>query len=581
MLNTFLRRHLRRVGALALLFLAGGLPLTLATANASTVGEQQTAVILVNFQDNTSQPISKTDANALVFGAVSDYYWEASYQKTFLSGATYGWVTIPVSESLCDNFAFAREADKAVTATGVDLSKYERLIYLLPQKLCRGGGVNTGPGSPSRMWVTANAFDAQLIIHELGHNFGLLHSGAMDCGATVIGEDCTVSTYGDPADTMGSGTATHFNATHKQKLGWIGASGQPAVTTITRSGSYELSPFESPDLGVKAIRIPRGVDPVTGEQTYYYLEYRQPLGFDSKLGSMGNVTQGLLVHTSGVNQDSVLLDMTPNSNAASEFYDVRDGALAVGRTYVDTLAGVSFALKSADAAGALVEVGLSGDAPVACTRQPPVLSIVGPTTPVVAGSAIDYTVSLGNRDSSGCSATSFNLAYSVPDNWSGVIGANALSLSPGSTGTTTLTVTSLGNAATGNHGVGVGSSSGYGSVHVASASIVYAVAPAASSPTLTAAIGTNKAEYARGELVYISARVLADAVPVAGAEVRFSVTPPAGNSTVLKAVSGADGYARATFKVGKGKGALGGYSLQADASNGGQTVTATGQFSVR
>lgn len=581
MLNISVRRATRRLGALALLLLMGLLPLSIATANATTTGEQRTAVILVNFQDNASQPISRADAHALVFGAASDYYWEASYQKTFLSGDTYGWITIPVSESLCDNFAFAHEADQLLAATGVDLSKYQRFIYLLPQKLCHGGGVNTGNRLPSRMWVTANQFDVQLITHELGHNFGLLHSGALDCGSVVLGESCTGSTYGDAADTMGSGSANHFNATHKEKLGWVGGSGQPVVTTVTRSGTYSLSPFESQDMGVKAIKIPKGIDPSTGETTYYYLEYRQPIGFDARLGSVGNLTQGLLVHTGGVNQDSRLLDMTPSSNTSSEFYDIRDGALGVGRTYGDSAAGVTITLKSADATGAVVDITLTGSASGSCIRAAPTLSITGPTVPVPAGSTVSYSLTLANRDSIGCTATSFSLARSVPSGWGGSLGVGTLTLSAGSSGNTTLSVTSPVNATPGDYGVGVGATSPIGAAHAASGAVVYAVTSTDSSSTLSGAIGTDKSIYARGEIVYMSARVLAAGAPVAGALVKFTIDPSAGGSTLLSAVSGSDGYARATFKVGKGKASLGDYELRVEASSGGDYATATTHFSVR
>ena len=33
--------------------------------------------------------------------------------------------------------------------------------------------------------------------HELGHNLGLYHSHALECGAAVMGGTCTVRDYGD------------------------------------------------------------------------------------------------------------------------------------------------------------------------------------------------------------------------------------------------------------------------------------------------------------------------------------------------------------------------------------------------
>lgn len=550
-----------------------------APARAATTGEQKTAVILVNFQDFPSQPISVADAHALVFGTTSDYYWEASYQKTFLSGDTLGWFTIPVNESLCNNALFAQEADKMAIASGADLSKYQRVVYLMPYRTCMGGGSNTGSVLPTRMWVTSNAFDAQSIIHEMGHTFGLLHSGSLDCGATVTGSSCTSNSYGDPADTMGSGSARHFNATHKEKLGWLNASGQPSIITVGASGSYTIAPFETTGAGAKALKIARGVDPVSGNMSYYYIEYRQPVGFDAGLGTVGNLAQGVQVRTGGVDQVSSLLDMTPDSAPTSTYTDMRDAALAVGRSYTDSAAGVTITLRSADANGATIDVQMGGAPTPTCTRAAPTLSLSGPTASVAAGTTITYTVTLTNKDSSACAATTFNLARSIPSGWSGSLGTNTLTLSAGVSASTTLSVTSASTAAAAGYSIGAGSSSAQGSVHTANASITYTVA-ATGGGTLSSTVGTNKTTYVRAESVAMSVLVKNNGVPVSGASVKFNITLPNGSVTVLTATSGSDGYARSTYKTGKSKAAIGQYTLRAVATSGSSTATASTGFSV-
>jgi len=578
----YLSRAFRHAGHLTatLFFLVlslAALPVT--SAVAATTGEQKTAVILVNFQDAATQPISVAAANSLVFGTVSDFYWEASYQKTFLSGNTFGWFTIPVSKTICNVALIAQEADKAAIAAGVDLAAYDRLIYLAPQNNCTVTGYNSGTALPSRTWVITNSFNPRVIAHELGHNFGLSHSQALDCGATALGESCTKLSYGDAADTMGSGTTPHFNAFQKELLGWVNAANQPPITTVSASGTYSIAPLAGTGTTSKALKIARGVDSLTGEMNYYYVEYRQPVGFDAALASVGNLTSGVLVHTGGVNQYSMLLDMSPNSDAASVYNDINDSALTVGRTYVDSVAGISLKLVSADANGATIEVTIAGSNPPTCTRAAPTLSISGPTAAVVAGSTVNYTVSLSNKDSSVCTATTFNLAKSLPSGWTGTLAAASLSLSPGASGSTTLSVISPGTAASGGYGIGAGSSSAVGSTHIANASATYTVATA-SSGTLTETVGTNKTSYLRAEIVSMSALVKNNGVPVSGASVKFTVTLPNGSTTVISATSGSDGYARGSYKLGKGKGAVGSYMLRADATSGSGTATASTGFSV-
>jgi len=350
-------RHHRTASALLAILLLLLLPIL--STQASTFGEQRTAVILVNFADKPTKPISADDAYRLVFGTVSDFYWEGSYHATVLAGDVFGWFTVPVASNVCDVNLLAREADNAAAAAGIDLAGYDRLVYLAPQNSCTATGYHSGTALPSRTWVITDWPNARVIAHELGHNFGLSHSQALDCGGAIIGGDCINRSYGDAADTMGSGSTPHFNAFQKEILGWLGAGGQPAITTVVQSGRYLIAPLSSDGDGPRALKIPRGTDATTGQVNYYYVEYRQPTGFDAALGSVGNLTKGVLIHTGGINQYSMLLDMTPDSDPLSSYHDINDSALTVGRSYLDAGAGISISLVSMDAAGATVDVAVA------------------------------------------------------------------------------------------------------------------------------------------------------------------------------------------------------------------------------
>ena len=104
--------------------------------------------------------------------------------------------------------------------------------------------------------------------------------------------------------------------------------------------------------------------------------------------------------------------------------------------------------------------------------------------------------------------------------------------------------------------------------------------PPPPSATLTESVGTDATQYARGATVRMSALVKRDGVVASGATVAFSVTQPNGSKTVVNAVSGTDGYARATYKSGKTKSAVGNYGVRADATLSGGSTTATTAFSV-
>jgi hypothetical protein len=572
----------RRAALCSIVLLAVSL-FVAAPAKAAVIGELKTAVVLVNFGDNTAQPKTKAEAHDIVFGSVSDFFWESSYQKTFLSGESFGWFTLPMATT-CDTNIIADEANKAAAAAGANIDSYQQFIYLFPYNPGCGwtGTLRFGPRGEGRTFIN-DTFNLKTVAHEMGHIFGLNHSDALDCGTATLGTACTIGGYGDQADTMGN-RGVQFNAFQKEKLGWLNGAGVPPITTVSTSGRYTISTYESMAAGAKALKILKGTDPTTGFKTWYYVEYRQAIGFDSALSSVGNLARGLLVRTgtnaTNLSSTSQLLDMTPNSGSTTAA-DVKDGALEVGRSHVDNESGISITLVSADANGAVIDVGIAGGttAPT-CTRSAPVVSLSAASTSSAAGGSISYTLSLANKDSSACTATTFSLARSLPTGWTGALAASSLSLSPGASGTTTLSVTSPATAAAGSYGIGVGVSSGVGSTHTANAASSYSVTAAAGG-TLSESVGTDKSSYVRGEVVTMSALVKNNGVAVAGASVKFTLTLPSGGTTVINAVSGGDGYARGTYKTGKTKSAVGSYQLRGDATSNGATASSSTGFSVR
>ena len=114
--------------------------------------------------------------------------------------------------------------------------------------------------------------------HELGHNLGVYHANSWECKkkkpAVLYGDECQHTEYGNIYDIMGNSYgALHFNAYFKDKFGWL----QNSVVTITKSGKYRIAPIESSQ-GIRAAKIQ-----APGSNEQFYVEYRQPIGFDSSL----------------------------------------------------------------------------------------------------------------------------------------------------------------------------------------------------------------------------------------------------------------------------------------------------------
>lgn len=549
----------------------------LTTVMPNTMGQQNVAVILVNFQDDASQPRTVAQAHDLVFGSTASYFREASFDQSWLSGKTFGWYTIPMSKGTCDPYQLASLADQKANAAGANLSAYARKVYMFPRNACGWAGLGNVGGASTKAWVNGS-FGLIVTAHELGHNLGLHHAQALDCASAPMTGTCTTITYGDTADMMGNYRAAHFNPFEKELLGWLNDGISPPIATASTSGRYVIEPYSAQTVGTKAIKVPRGTDSA-GRKLWYYVEYRQPIGADAVLGSTGNLTKGVIVRTAveGDTASSRQLDMSPGSSTGS-YAELSDAALAVGQSYTDSAADVSLTLAWTAATGAAVDVVFSGTTPT-CTRTKPTVTLSGPAGAVVAGTPVTYTLAVANKDSAACPATTFNLARSVPSGWTGTLAATTLALGPGASGSTTLKVTSPTTAAAGSFAIGAGTASSAGSTHTANASTSYTVAAddtgtgTGDGGVMTGAVGTDKDTYARGQTAYLSAIVKRDGVPLRGASVSFRVVLPTGGTTVLSATTATDGYARASYRIGKGKSASGRYSMRAVATSGGDSIT--------
>ena len=70
------------------------------------------------------------------------------------------------------------------------------------------GVATVGGDSDSYAWANGT-ITLKILAHELGHNLGLWHSHALECGAGAIGIDCVSFPYGDVMDVMGNPNAGH------------------------------------------------------------------------------------------------------------------------------------------------------------------------------------------------------------------------------------------------------------------------------------------------------------------------------------------------------------------------------------
>ncbi len=435
-----------------------------AKAAGSSIGKQDTLVMLLNFKENPNdQPITSEEAHALVFGEVNDFYQENSYGKTWLSGQVAGWYTLPVSNQVCDYPSVQAEADKMARADGVVLEDYQRIIYIMTQSGCAGGGsATTGKTFPSRAYIDGT-LSARVIAHEFGHNLGLSHAKALDCGDASVSNNCSVIEYGDSYDVMGTPDMGYINTYYKERMGWLNDAESPNILTATQDGLYEIAEYETQDITQNiALKIPRGVNPNSGLKEWFYVEYRQAMGYDQFLDDRsymlfrGDVTDGVIVRLveEGA-EESYLLHMKPNSDYSQVYgrKDWKDTALPVGDSFTDPVSGLTINLASAANGFAGVNVSFGGSVtPSVCEMSAPSVSVKATSdTQVNAGDTVEYQLTVTNTANDVCGTIRFDVSAQVESGWQA--SSQSISLASGESSVATIAVTSALSATSGDYPV--------------------------------------------------------------------------------------------------------------------------------
>jgi sugar lactone lactonase YvrE len=204
------------------------------------------------------------------------------------------------------------------------LGNYDSFVVLfsslsdLPGSYITYGGASEIGGR--NIWINGE-FDFRVLVHELGHSYGLWHANLWQ---VTDGNPISSSGYGveyaDLFDAMSANLANDsradYNPWFKSQVGWIR---DDQIQVVSSSGTYRVHPFDRATAsGTLALKIAKD------HLRNYWIGCRHNFTNNASMQNGAYIIWGY-----NVSQGSDLLDTTTPGN------NVQDAALAIGATLFD------------------------------------------------------------------------------------------------------------------------------------------------------------------------------------------------------------------------------------------------------
>lgn len=197
-------------------------------ARAGMTGEQSVLVVLATYGP---RPYT-IDSVAAAVKQTGDFFRKSSFGQTRLKTRIVPYIdAFPSAPRFCGWDDGSLEglispARSMLVGQGYDLAAWDRVVYVVVGPNCVFHGAALG-----REAIVTEAPKPWLLVHELGHTYGLSHAASTQCAV------CPVTDRGDPFSPMGEGPGfTDFSTYEKAQLGWL-----PGPMYLRKNGRYRLA----------------------------------------------------------------------------------------------------------------------------------------------------------------------------------------------------------------------------------------------------------------------------------------------------------------------------------------------------
>ncbi|MEY4243070.1 MAG: hypothetical protein RLZZ245_655 [Verrucomicrobiota bacterium] len=304
-----------------------------------TEGQKTMLIIRVDFPDAQGQVVGDATLGQLIADMNAVYTDMSSGKASFAllgqGSAITPTVRMPKSASNYSSWTSLSkvlgDARVAAAAAGYNYLDYTHEVVVTGATPLVAGTAGVARVGARGAWLHNSQWNLKTCAHEMGHNFGLPHSGAWDTDdGSVIGPG-EVWDYGNIFDMMGVGSSPHanrhFSASVKEFLDWMPVSDLAKITTngSTTTRIRAMDKVQA-DGNTRALVVDRA-----GSSNDYWIEHRQLYGTNH------GMQNGVLVNWASINggyQQPMLLDMRPDTSEKT------DAVLPLGKTFSDAAAGV-------------------------------------------------------------------------------------------------------------------------------------------------------------------------------------------------------------------------------------------------